>query len=153
MNADPLGRLRTEILDDAGVAAMTTRVRGGEPMAATKAADGSVIDGGDVRGPGKYVRYIVITQLGSSRLKRSPLQEVRLLAKCYGTDRTGQDATALAGAVSDAIHARGHRTTPIGLVIFGSFDDGRAPAVRDPDTQQYHSDVVIQVGALAELLT
>jgi len=136
--ADPLGRILIEIRDDAAVAALTTRIRGGEAAP------------GDLLGPGKYQRVVVLTSLGYARLKRAPLQEVRLLAKCYGL--TFQDATALAGAVSDAVHAAGRRITAAGLVIFGSFDDGGDGATKDPDTDQPHADVIIQVNALTELL-
>jgi len=135
---DPLGRILTEIRDDPTVAGLTTRIRGGEP-----AKD-------DALGPGSYQRFVVLNTLGSMRLKRAPIQEVRLLAKCYGA--THQDATALAGAVSDAIHAAGHRISAGGVVIFGSFDDGGTGATKDPDTGQPHADVFIQVNALTELL-
>jgi hypothetical protein len=135
---DPLGRILVEIRDDPGVAALTTRIRGGEPAK------------GDALGPGSYQRFVVLTRLGTSRLKRAPLQEVRLLAKCYGT--TYQDAAALAGAVSAAIHATGHRITAGGAVIFGSFDDGGEGAAKDPDTGQPHEDIIVQVNALTELL-
>jgi hypothetical protein len=131
--SDPMGRILTEIRDDAAVAAITTRIRGGEPAP------------GDALGAGHYQPFVVLTNLGHSRLKRAPVQEVRLLAKCYGV--TAQGAEALAGAVSDAIHAKGHRITGSGVAIFGSFDDGGDGASNDPDTQQPYSTVVIQVNA------
>lgn len=134
---DPLGKILTEIRSDATVATLTTRVRGGEPAP------------GDALGAGHYQRFVVLTNLGHSRLKRSPVQEVRLLAKCYGS--THQDAALLAGAVSDAIHAKGHRLTA-GVSIFGSFDDGGDGASRDPDTDQPYEAVVISVGASTELI-
>lgn len=137
---DPLGYVLTTIRDDATVAALTTRIRGGEPAP------------GDALGAGHYLRFVVLTRLGAARLKRAPVQEVRLLAKCYGTGTTGQDATALAGAVSDAIHAIGHRISAGGVSIFDSFDDGGEGPTRDPDTQQWHADVVIAVGSLTSLL-
>jgi hypothetical protein len=132
-----LGKILTEIRDDATVAALTTRVRGGEPAP------------GDALGAGHYQRFVVLTRLGQSRLKRAPMQEVRLLAKCYGASY--QDAAALAGAVSDAIHAKGHRISSSGVAIFGSFDDGGEGASADPDTQQPYEAVVIQVNALTSL--
>ena len=135
---DPLGVILTEIRDDPGVAALTTRVRGGEP-----APD-------DALGAGKYQRFVVLTSLGHARLKRAPIQEVRLLAKCYGT--TYQDAQALAGTVSAAIHAIGPRVNARGVAIFNSFDDGGEGATKDPDTGQPYAAVVVQVNALTELL-
>ena len=94
--------------------------------------------------------FVVLSLLGRSRLKRAPLQEVRLVARCYGN--TYQGAEALAGAVSDAIHAVGRRVSAAGVVIFGSFDDGGQGTSKDPDTGQPVSMFVIQVGALTELL-
>jgi hypothetical protein len=135
---DPTGRLLTEIRDDSAVAALTTRVRAGEPTA------------GDSLGPGSWQRFVVLSHLGTSRLRRVPVQEVRYVARCYGT--TYQDATALAGAVSDAVHAKGHRTSGAGVVIFGSFDEGGEGADADPNTGQPMSAVVISVGALTSLL-
>ena len=136
---DPLGFILTTIRDDAAVSAITTRIRGGQPAT------------GDALGPGKYQRFVVLSRLGGLRLKRAPLQEVRLLAKCYGV--TDQDAEALAGTVSDAIHASGRLTNGSGLVITGAFDDGGEGATQDPDTGQPMASIVIQVGALDRLLT
>ena len=114
------------------------RVRGGEPAQ------------GDALGPGKYQRFVVLVRLARTRLKRAPIQEVNYAARCYGT--THQDAAALAGEVSDAVHARGHRITPGGLSIFGSFDDGGGGSAVDPDTGQPYEVVLISVGALDRVL-
>lgn len=135
---DPLGRILTEIRDDAAVAALTDRIRGGEA------------EPGDAKGAGSYRRFVVLARLGRSRLARAPIQEVRISARCYGL--TYQDAATLAGAVSDAVHARGHRITPSGIAIFGSFDDGGGDATKDPTTDQPYETVVISVGALTESL-
>jgi hypothetical protein len=135
---DPLGFVLTTIRSDATVAAITTRVRGGEPAP------------GDALGPGKYIPFVVLTKLGHSRLKRAPVQEVRLAAKCYAA--TNQAADALGGAVSDAIHAAGHRISSSGVSILGAFDDGGEGASKDPDTGQPVSVIVIQVNALTSLL-
>ena len=148
--ADPTGRLLLDIRGDASVAALTTRVRCPEPMGRTVNAAGVETDAGDARGPGKYVRFIVLTKLARTRLKRAPVQEVRYVAKCYGL--TGQDADALAAAVSDAVHARGHRISPAGVSIFGSFDDGDGGSTNDPDTHQPMTPVFVTVGALTEAL-
>lgn len=136
---DPLGKVLVEIRDDIAVYAISAgRWRGGEPAA------------GDALGPGHYQAFGVLSMLGHSRLKRAPVQEVRLLAKCYAA--TFQAATAHAAAVSDAVHARGHRISSTGVVIFGSFDDGDGSTSKDPDTGQPHADIVISVGALTSLI-
>jgi hypothetical protein len=136
---DPLGRILTEIRDDPTVAALTgARVRGGEPAK------------GDALGPGSYQPFVVLSRLGTSRLRRAPVQEVRISARCYAV--TYQGAAALAGAVSDAIHATGHRISPTSGSIFGSFDDGGGEATKDPDTGQPYESVVIAVNAGTELL-
>ena len=136
---DPLGKILAEIRDDAAVSALVSdRVRGGEPAP------------GDALGAGHYQAFVVLSELGHSRLKRAPIQEVRIVAKCYGV--TFQGAEELAGAVSDAIHATGHRISASGVSIFGSFDDGGEAASRDPDTDQPMAAVVIQVNASTDLL-
>lgn len=135
---DPMGRILTEIRDNVAVAALTTRIRGGEPAP------------GDALAPGSYQRFVVLTRLGHARLKRAPVQEVRIVAKCYGV--TFQDAAALAGAVSDSVHAKGHRISSSGVVIFGSFDDIGQGAEKDPDTGQPMESFIVSVGALTELI-
>lgn len=127
---DPTGFLLITIRDDSAVAALTTRVRGGEPAP------------GDAIGP-PYQRFIVLSQLGRTREKRVPIQEVRFIAKAYGL--THQDATALAGAVSDAVHGIGPIRNASGVVMFQAFDDGGEGSTADPDTGQPHADVVISV--------
>jgi hypothetical protein len=137
---DPLGYILTTIRDNAAVASLTTRVRGGEPAP------------GDAKVP--YQRFIVLVRLGSQRLKRAPIQEVRLAARCYGQGgNPTQDAAALAGAVSDSIHAIGHRISSGGVAIFGTFDDGGDGAAKDPDTGQPYETVIVQVNALTSLVT
>ena len=148
--ADPTGYLLTSIRSDPGVAAFTTRVRCPEPMGKMLNPAGAVIDEGDARGPGKWIRFIVITQLGRTRLKRAPLQEVRYIVKSYGVSH--QDAELMAAAVSDSVHAVGHRISPSGVVVFTTFDDGGQGAESDPDTGQPMAGVIVTVGALTSLL-
>jgi hypothetical protein len=131
---DPTGRLITEIRDTTGEA----RVRGGEPAP------------GDALGPGHYQRFVVLVRLARTRLPHAPTQGVTYAARCYGV--THQDAAALAGQVADAVHDRGHRITPGGLSIFGSFDDGGGGSATDPDTGQPYEVVLFSVGALDRLL-
>jgi hypothetical protein len=130
---DPLGRILTEIRDDATVAAITTKIRGGEPAK------------NDALGPGSYQPFVVLVRLGTQREKRLPVQEVRIAAKCYAA--TAQLAAVLAGAVSDAVHARGPRISPSGVGIWTSFDDGGEGASNDPSTLQPYETVVISVNA------
>jgi len=137
--ADPTGRLITEIRDDPTVAALVAgRVRGGEPAP------------GDALGPGHYQAFVVLARLGHTRAPHAPTQGIRYVARCYGV--TYQGATALAAAVSDAVHAKGHRISAGGVSIFGSFDDGGGGSDKDPDTGQPVEYVFIDVGALTSLI-
>ena len=139
MSVDPLGRILTEIRDDAAVAAITTRIRGGEPAP------------GDALGPGSWQPFVVLARLGVLRQPRLPVQEVRIGARCYG--RTYQEAAALAGAVSDAVHAAGPRISPSGVGIYTSLDDSGGGATADPDTGQPLESLVIAVTATTVLVT
>lgn len=134
---DPLGKLLTEIRDHPAVAALTTRVRGGEPAP------------GDAAVP--FGRFIVLVRLGVRRDKRAPVQEVRIAVRCYGP--TFGDAAALYGAVSDAIHNVGPRIGGSGVLIHRSFDDIGSGASNDPDTGQPHEDGVISVFAATQVVT
>lgn len=136
---DPTGRLLIEIRDDPTVAALTSgRVRGGEPAP------------GDTLGAGHYQAFVVLVRLARTRLRRAPIQAIRYAARCYAP--TYQGAAELATAVGGAVHARGHRITPAGLSIFGSFDDGGGGALKDPDTGQPYEVVFVTVGALDRTL-
>jgi hypothetical protein len=142
---DPTGLLLTGIRDAPAVAALTDRVRCPEPMGKSVSADGILIDAGDSRGPGTYIRFIVLTRLGRRRENRVPVQAVRYIAKCYGLN--AQDAEAIAGAVSDAVHNVGLRRNASGVLIFQSFEDGGEGATNDPDTGQAMAAIVISVTA------
>jgi hypothetical protein len=131
---DPFGFVLTSIRDDVGVAALTTRIRGGEPAGG---------DDPDVAIP--FRRFVVLTRLGRQRQKRLPMQEVRISARCYGT--TYQDASRLADAVSDAMHAKGPRISGGGVGVWVSFEDGGDGSTKDPDTAQPYESVVISVVA------
>jgi hypothetical protein len=143
---DPTGRILTDIRSDPAVAALTTRVRCPEPMGRIVTPAGVVTDEGDARGPGHYIRFVVLTQLSRVRLRRAPIQEVQYVAKCYGL--TSQDAQQLAAAVSDSLHAAGHRITGAGLSILGSFDEGDLGMTNDPDTGQPMAGILVSVGAI-----
>jgi len=130
---DPLGLVLTGIRDDAAVAALTDRIRGGEPAE------------GDAQAPGHYQRFVVLVRVGHTRERRAPVQELRLAARCYGS--TFADAAALAGAVSDAVHAVGPRLASSGIGIYGSFEDSGLGATKDPDTGQPHEDLLLRIVA------
>ena len=134
---DPLGTLLTEIRDNSAVAALTTRIRGGEPAP------------GDVTVP--FGRFVVLVRLGTTREKRAPVQAVRIAVRCYGT--TFGDAAALYGAVSDAIHNVGPRIGATGVLIQRSYDDAGLGAASDPDTGQPHEDGVISLFAATQVVT
>jgi hypothetical protein len=136
---DPTGFLLTTIRDFPTVAALTTRVRGGEPAP------------GDALGAGSYQRFVVLAQLGRLREKRVPVMEVRYVARCYGVD--SPSAAVLAGAVSDAIHNRKARANAAGVLIWASFDDGGGDASRDPDTGQPMVPVIISITAATVPMT
>ena len=131
---DPMGFLLTGIRDFPAVAALTSRVRGGEPAP------------GDDAVP--FQRFVVLTRLGTQRNKRAPVQEVRIAAKCYGS--TYQDAAVLYGAVSAAIHNVGPRINASGVLIYRSFDDIGMGAEKDPDTGQPHEDLIIELFAATQ---
>ena len=134
---DPLDALLAEIRADPGVAALTTRVRGGEAAP------------GDAATPSG--RFVVLVRLGTQRDKRGPVQEVRIAVRCYGS--TFADAAALYGAVSDAIHNVGPRIASSGVLIHRSFDDIGMGADKDPETGQPHEDGVIEVFAATQVVT
>lgn len=142
---DPLGRLIIELKANVALAALTTRIRGGEPRGATFNGSGVQTDAGDARGPGDYIRFIVLVRLGVARSKgRVPVQEVRIGYRAYGT--SAQDATALYGALSDAVHNVGPRLGG-GVLIYRSYDDVGGTAEKDPDTGQPLESGVIELFA------
>lgn len=139
MAVDPLGFVLTTIRDFPAVAALTSRVRGGEPAP------------GDALGPGKFQRFVVLVRLGTQREKgAAPVQQVRIAARCYGA--TFADAGVLEGAVSDAIHNVGPRMNAGGTLIYRSFDDVGQGARKDPDTGQPYEELVIQVWAATQVV-
>jgi len=141
---DPTGYMLITIRDDPAVAALTDRVRGGWPQ------------GGDALPVGQWRRFVVVVRLGRERNNHSPLQWVRLAARCYGQGKDVQtaavDAAALAGTVSDAVHERMHRISSGGVSIFGSFDDGGSGMLTDPGTGQPYEVVFVNVNASTVLV-
>jgi hypothetical protein len=127
---DPLDELSAELVADTSVS--TERIRRFEPWP------------DDVRGPGAYLKFVVLVRLDSSReLGRLPVQHVPVVARCYAA--SDYDAVQLAGQVSDAVHNRGPRGTP--ARIYRSFAPSDGGIQKDPDTGQPYVEVTITLHA------
>ena len=127
---DPLGKVLIELRDDPLTGGWCSdRVRGEEPMPDTLDADGNVTRRGDARGPGEYVRFVVVSLLGGLRQPRIPVQYPRSNVRLYGV--SPQDAMTGYGYASDALHLTGGRTHNNGLHIFQSLDDTGGVPGRD----------------------
>jgi hypothetical protein len=93
---------------------------------------------GDARGPGEWVPFVVLVRLGGSRPRgRLPVQQVPIGARCYG--RSDHEATALAGAVVDALDNAGPRGA-----IYRTYVPEVGETLTDPDTGQPYAEVVIE---------
>lgn len=133
---DPLGFLLTTIRDDATVAAITPRVRGGE-LEKDDAAPAVLLRRGPVnRSP------------TGPNARRVGLQGVTVTALCFGA--TYQQAAQLYGAVSDAVNLKGPRRDGTGRLIFVSIDESGGDPVLDPDTRWPTETCVINVIAAAQ---
>ena len=100
------------------------------------------------QGPGHYQRFVVLTRLVTNRVKRAPVQVVRLGFRCYGV--TWQDAAALYGELSDALHLAGPRIGGTGVGVYLTTDDQGGSAQKDPDTSQPYEDGVIALFATTD---
>lgn len=137
--ADPTGKVVLELRADAALTALVAgRVDAGEP------ADGHA------KGPGEYLAFVVVMRGFHRRLAHAPVQSVQYVVRCYGA--THQGATAVAMAVSGALHAKGNRLAG-GISIFDSIEQGSTGGLTDPDTKQPYMDVLFTVGASTELIT
>jgi hypothetical protein len=116
---DPTGALVQE-LRTAGLA--SGRVYAGE------------VPPGAAKSPPAYQRFIVLVRLPAMRFHRTPLQEVRYVATCYGA--TYQDAQALYDELSDAIDNLGPRVGASSVPIYQSLDEGADQPASDPGTGQ-----------------
>lgn len=127
---DLTGPIVTTVRDNPAVAAITTRVRGGELAS------------------GDTAPAVVIVSLGNTRSPFGPgharlgLQQPRLAATCFGV--TYQQAAQLAGVVSDALHLVRGRTIS-GKVIHQIMDDGWGGPVLDPTTGWATETVIFEV--------
>ena len=134
---DALGRLLTELRDDADVDLLVDgRVRGFEPAP------------GDAQPKGSYQAFVVITTLSTQRLNRAPVQTARYGINCYGS--TPQNAMAVYAACSDAVHHAGPRVSGAGLGIYISHDTTGASAEKDPDTGQPFVSFVVELIATTQ---
>lgn len=135
---DPIGSLVVELREDAAVAALTTRIRGGGPAR------------GDADGPGGYQRFVVLTRLGGVLPTSGvPTQTVLVGMRCYGT--TPQDAAELFGACADALHHVGPRSGTRGGHIYTTHVTSSGGAVQDPDTRQPYEVGVIEAIATTQV--
>ena len=130
---DPTGTIVSELR---GVGLASGRVAAGEAQTSW------------AKSAGEYQRFVVLVRLGAVRIKRAPVQVVRLGYRCYGV--TWQDAAALAGELSDALHLVGPRIGGTGVGIYLSTDEQGGDAQKDPDTQQPYEQGVIQLHATTQ---
>ena len=131
MTLDPFGKALIEIRDDTAVALITDRIRGHEPAP------------GDAKGPGEFVPFVVLTDLGSLRGRRGiPIQTIRINCRAYAATYTA--AKALFLACSDAVHDVGPRVHTNGLGIYISHDDTGGDEGFDPRTHQPYVEGVFE---------
>lgn len=127
---DPFGKLLSELADDVSVAAITDKVRGHRPGP------------DDAKGPGSYVPFVLLIDLGGPPLRRVPIQFPRIAVRCYGV--TPQGAKALYVACSNAIHDMGPRIhAPVGF--YRSWDATGGAEGSDPDTKQPYVEFVVEL--------
>lgn len=140
---DALPKLLLELRNDSALAAWCSgRVRGEEPAPATATY------AGDARGPGDYVRFVVIATLATPRERRVPIQRPTYAVNVFGTSpKDAMDGYRLA---SDAVHRRGVRMAgvhPSRLGIWNSYDDSGATPARDPETAQPFVTFIVHLNA------
>ena len=132
--ADLTGPLVTTIRDNPAVAAITSRVRGGELS------------------PGDTAPAVVVISLGNTRSPFGPgnarlgLQGPRFGINVYAT--TYPLAAQLAGAVSDSLHLLSPRVIS-GKTFYEILDEGWGGPVLDPQTKFVTETIVVQVTGAA----
>jgi hypothetical protein len=149
---DPMGSLITELRNDHDVAALVgNRVRGIEPAPPAKNASGRVIAEGDVRKPSDWVPFIVLVNAGMPPDPFLPITFGTIYANCYGT--TGQNASAVYGALVKALHQVGPRvkTNGLGIYVTEIVDGGEQE--KDPDTSQPVVRATISLIATTQVVT
>ena len=118
----PLGAAIAELTADTAVKAITTRIRGVEPIP------------GDALGPGKYLAFVVVTQLDAAPMAHMGVRETTLGIRAY--DATYALAEALWLACEAVFLDRGARVADSGLGIYHSQVQASGTPDRDPDTKQ-----------------
>jgi hypothetical protein len=134
---DALGKVLIELRDDTAFATWHEgRVRGEEPSP------------GDAKGPGEYIRFVVISTLATPRERRVPVQRPTYAINVFGVSpKDAMDGYRLA---SDVLHRRGVRMAGTGsnrIGIWKSFDDSGANPERDPKTGQPFVTFVVSLTA------
>lgn len=142
---DPTGRVVVLIRDDAAVAAITPRVRGGE------------------KAPADAPPFVVVRRsptapwIGDPTTEGAGVMTVRYTALCYASKTTQgeRDAFVLAGAVADAINDRGPAGFQAGSgrgLTYGIQLDSIGGALRDPDTGEPYVPVLFSVLAATQVV-
>jgi hypothetical protein len=117
-----LGAAIGELAADAGVTAITSRIRPIEPAP------------GDAKGPGSYLPFVVVTVLDAAPMGHMGIREVTLGVRCYAA--TYPAAEALWLACEEVFLDRGARRTTSGLGVYHSVIQAGGTPDRDPDTFQ-----------------
>ena len=125
---DAFGRILDELRDDAGVLAITDRVRGHVPGP------------NDAKGAGEYVPFVVVIDMGGLPLTKTPVQFARVTVRAYGV--TPQGAKSLYVACSNALHDVGPRLDS-SIGIYRSQDVTGGDEGADPRTKQPYVEGVI----------
>jgi hypothetical protein len=143
---DATPKVIVDLRSDSAVAALVgtdahgiIRVRGFEPQGYPDATES------DEQPAGSFRNFVVVVTLATPRDKRLPIQRPRFAIRCYGSNP--QQAMALYGACSDAIHQTGARVYPNRLGVWDSFDDTGATQEKDPDTEQPYVTFVAEYAA------
>jgi hypothetical protein len=132
MTLDPFGKVLLELRDDAAVEALTDRIRGHEPGPE------------DAKGPGEYIAFVVVSDLGGFRGRRGlPIQFPRVNVRAYADTYT--NAKALYLACQDALHDVGQRVHANGLGIYASHDATGGTEGADPRTHQPYIEGVFEL--------
>lgn len=128
---DSFGKALLELRNDSAVAAITDRVRGHEPGP------------DDAKGPGEYVPFVVLTDLGTIRGRRElPVNNIRINVRAYAATYTA--AKVLYLACSDACHDVGPRVHTGSVGFYDSHDDAGGEEGSDPRTKQPYYEGVFE---------
>lgn len=132
MTLDPFGKVLLELRDDVTVAGITDRIRGHQPGP------------DDAKGPGEYVAFVVVSDLGGIRGRRGlPIQYPMVNLRAYAD--TYSNAKALYLACQDALHDVGPRIHDNGLGFYESHDESGGSEGFDPRTNQPYIEGVFQL--------